>query len=439
MNTRTRARLHVDRFADDRADLLVLLASELDLDRLAVGRRSLRSSRSPRPSARRVTVAHSPPPSSVAADLQLVRARVAGARSAPRCADGRDTRPPADRAAPCRSCTRPWKTLTWPRKSMTNGVAGCSKTSSGVPSCSIWPSFITTTRSATSNASSWSCVTKTLVTWISSCSRRSQLPQLLPHLGVERAERLVEQQHLRLGRERAGQRDALPLAAGELRRDSGRRGRRAGPASSSSWTRRRISASAGRWPRGARAGRRRRSRRPSCGGRARSAGRRSRRCVARRARRVASSPSNSTVPRSATSSPAMMRSSVVLPEPDGPSSASSAPSATVKLTSFSATKLPNVLRDAVDVDAHDGPVGTSSAGAPVVARCASRRSTPALHDQGHEGQQRQQRRDGERRRAGCIPGTASRRAAASCRSGRRCGRRRRRRRRTRPSRGRCTG
>ena len=34
---------------------------------------------------------------------------------------------------------------------------------------------------------------------------------------VERAERLVEQQHLRFGRERAGERHALPLAAGELR------------------------------------------------------------------------------------------------------------------------------------------------------------------------------------------------------------------------------
>ena len=42
--------------------------------------------------------------------------------------------------------------------------------------------------------------------------------QLLPHLGVERAERLVEQQHLRLDGERARERDALPLAARELRR-----------------------------------------------------------------------------------------------------------------------------------------------------------------------------------------------------------------------------
>ena len=40
--------------------------------------------------------------------------------------------------------------------------------------------------------------------------------QLLAHLGVERAERLVEQQHARLDGERARQRNALALAAGEL-------------------------------------------------------------------------------------------------------------------------------------------------------------------------------------------------------------------------------
>ena len=45
--------------------------------------------------------------------------------------------------------------------------------------------------------------------------------QLLADLGVERAERLVEQQHRRLDRERAGQRHPLPLAAGELRRAAG--------------------------------------------------------------------------------------------------------------------------------------------------------------------------------------------------------------------------
>jgi hypothetical protein len=41
-------------------------------------------------------------------------------------------------------------------------------------------------------------------------------PQLLAHLGIERAERFVEQQHARLDRERPGEGDPLTLSAGEL-------------------------------------------------------------------------------------------------------------------------------------------------------------------------------------------------------------------------------
>ena len=48
--------------------------------------------------------------------------------------------------------------------------------------------------------------------------RPDLLAQLQPDLRVERGQRLVEQQHLRLDRQRAGQRDALLLAAGELMR-----------------------------------------------------------------------------------------------------------------------------------------------------------------------------------------------------------------------------
>ena len=44
------------------------------------------------------------------------------------------------------------------------------------------------------------------------------VPQVGAHLGVEGAERLVEQQHLRVDGERAGERHPLPLAAGELGR-----------------------------------------------------------------------------------------------------------------------------------------------------------------------------------------------------------------------------
>ena len=48
--------------------------------------------------------------------------------------------------------------------------------------------------------------------------RAQPLPQFLAHLGVERAERLVEQQDARLDRQRPCQRNALALAAGQLAR-----------------------------------------------------------------------------------------------------------------------------------------------------------------------------------------------------------------------------
>src|SRR4030095_13135012 len=44
---------------------------------------------------------------------------------------------------------------------------------------------------------------------------------------------------------------------------------------------------------------------------------------------------------SGTSIPAIIRKSVVLPEPEGPSSATNSPVSTLKLTSFSAAKSPN--------------------------------------------------------------------------------------------------
>ena len=56
-------------------------------------------------------------------------------------------------------------------------------------------------------------------------------PQLLADLGVERAERLVEQQHRGSQDERARERDALLLAARELR---GRRARQAASSTSAS-------------------------------------------------------------------------------------------------------------------------------------------------------------------------------------------------------------
>ncbi len=65
---------------------------------------------------------------------------------------------------------------------------------------------------------------------------------LLAQLLVERAERLVHQDQLRLEHQRARQRDALLLAARELRPAAGRRTLRAAPSSSARSTRGRMSA-----------------------------------------------------------------------------------------------------------------------------------------------------------------------------------------------------
>ena len=103
-----------------------------------------------------------------------------------------------------------------PTKPATNGVAGRSYTSAGEPTCSIRPLLKTAIRSDMVSASSWSCVTKRKVmpTWrwssLSStciCSRslRSRAPS-----GSSSRSTLgpVDQ--------RAGQGDALALAAGQL-------------------------------------------------------------------------------------------------------------------------------------------------------------------------------------------------------------------------------
>ena len=66
-------------------------------------------------------------------------------------------------------------------------------------------------------ASSWSCVTCRKVRPTSSWIVLELELHLPAQLQVERAERLVEQQQGRAVHDRAGQRDALLLAAGELR------------------------------------------------------------------------------------------------------------------------------------------------------------------------------------------------------------------------------
>ena len=184
--------------------------------------------------------------------------------------------------------------------------------------------------------------------------------QLLAHLRVERAERLVEQQHLRLDRERARERDALALAARELVRvavgdpvelhelqqlhDLRADLLLVGP------RRLRPHAQAERDVLEDR----------SCGRTARSAGTRSR--PGARARRCSSRPRRGTARcrASGTSSPAMMRSSVVLPEPEGPSSATSSPAGMSRFRLSQTTVSPKRLLQVADFDAHsDLPLGAA--------------------------------------------------------------------------------
>ena len=75
-------------------------------------------------------------------------------------------------------------------------------------------------------------------------------PQLLAHLGVERAERLVEQQNARLDGERTRERDALALAAGQLGRQTFARAGRVAPARAAASPARGFPASLGRRRRG---------------------------------------------------------------------------------------------------------------------------------------------------------------------------------------------
>ncbi len=120
--------------------------------------------------------------------------------------------------APSRPVASAPTRLETPRKSATKSVAGSSYISCGGPLCSTRPPFMTATRSLIVSASSWSCVTNTNVMPSVSCSALQLDLQVLAEAGVERSERLVEQQHARAQDEGARERDALLLAARELAR-----------------------------------------------------------------------------------------------------------------------------------------------------------------------------------------------------------------------------
>ena len=176
-------------------------------------------------------------------------------RRLPRAA--RDRRRPTDAAS----------RFDTPRKPATNAVLrALVELASASPSCSMRPSFMTAIASAIVIASSWSCVTWTNVMPTSCWIRFSSSCICLAQLQVERAERLVEQQHARLVDERPRERDPLLLAAGELARLALAEPVRARRARASRRPAR--SSSSPRTPCGA--ARTRRSRRSSGAGRARS-------------------------------------------------------------------------------------------------------------------------------------------------------------------------
>ena len=173
-------------------------------------------------------------------------------------------------------------------------------------------------------ASSMSCVTKITVLPTSRCSRRSSVCRRSARDRVERAERLVHQEHRRVGRERAREADALALPARELRRVARRVAGSRPDELEQLRAARRVSAAC---PSRAAAAPCRRCRRRSCAGRGRSAGSRSRcRAAARRAAgRGSLRPSIRISPESNGISRLIIFSAVVLPPPDGPTSTQNVP------------------------------------------------------------------------------------------------------------------
>ena len=104
-----------------------------------------------------------------------------------------------------------------PTKRAAKIVAGLSYSAAGAASCSMRPVRISTTWSAMVIASTWSCVTYSMVMPRRLLQRADLAPHLDAQLRIEIGERLVHQADLRLGHDRAAERDALLLAAGELR------------------------------------------------------------------------------------------------------------------------------------------------------------------------------------------------------------------------------
>ena len=99
-----------------------------------------------------------------------------------------------------------------------NHLAGARSRSAGLPICTMRPLFITAISVPSRKASSMSCVTKTMVLPLCRWMCRNSCCSACADQGIERTERLVHQHDVGVGGERAGDADALLLAARELMR-----------------------------------------------------------------------------------------------------------------------------------------------------------------------------------------------------------------------------
>ena len=215
------------------------------------------------------------------------------------------------------------------------------------------PWFITTTRSASSSASSWSWVTKTLVTCSSSCSRRSQRRSSLRTLASSAPN----------GSSSSSTRGSTASARASATRwrwpPESWRGIAVGEPVELHQLEQLVDASRGSRPRGGRCAARPHA---QAEGDVLEHGHvAEQRVVLEHEADLALAHVRvggvlaveaARCPRSAHSSPAMMRSSVVLPEPDGPSSATSSPGRTSRLTSSQRGEAAEALADVLDCDAH---------------------------------------------------------------------------------------
>ena len=199
------------------------------------------------------------------------------------------------------------------------------------PRCSMRPSFITAMRSLITSASSWSWVTKIEVMPRSRSRRRSSICMVSRSLrssALNGSSSSSSAGFTAIARATAMRccwppESAGDAAVGEIAPSAPARAPRA--------TRVAISAFGDR---AAPAGRRRHSRRRSDAETARSSGTPRRCCACARQRASGRGPPTEMVPVRASSRPAMMRSSVVLPQPDGPSSETNSPRLTAMLSSL---------------------------------------------------------------------------------------------------------